>query len=81
MLNIRKITGYLNETQVNINVDETVPKVVWFTSAPTHDHILLCKLELSPHFIYIFHKGYNDYKTYNLFTEKQTGFVTHLSSV
>ena len=59
-----------------INVDETVPKVVWFTSAATHDHILLSKLELSPNIIYIFDKGYNDYKAYKLFTEKQTGFVT-----
>jgi hypothetical protein len=32
----------------DINVDETVPKLVWFTSAATNDHILLEKLELSP---------------------------------
>ena len=61
-----------------INVDETVPKIVWFTSAATHDHILLSKLELSPNIIYIFDKGYNDYKAYKLFTEKQTGFVTRI---
>ncbi len=61
-----------------INVDETVPKIVWFTSAATHDHILLSKLELSPNIIYIFDKGYNDYKAYKLFSEKQTGFVTRI---
>ena len=27
-----------------INVDEPVPKMVWFSSAATHDHLLLSKL-------------------------------------
>jgi len=61
-----------------INVDETVPKVVWFTGAATNDHILLSKLELSPNIIYVFDKGYNDYKAYKLFTDNQTGFVTRI---
>ncbi|MDD2385254.1 MAG: hypothetical protein PHP52_00540 [Bacteroidales bacterium] len=29
-----------------INVDETVPKMVWFTYAATSDHVLLKKLKL-----------------------------------
>src|SRR5690554_4969632 len=41
-----------------INVDETVPKMVWFTSAATHDHILLDKLEMNRDIIYVFDKGY-----------------------
>ena len=61
-----------------INVDETVPNVVWFTSAATNDHILLSKLELSPNIIYVFDKGYNDYKAYKLFCDNKTGFVTRL---
>jgi predicted RNA-binding protein with RPS1 domain len=61
-----------------INVDETVPKVVWFTSAATHDHILLNKLELSSDKIYVFDKGYNDYQAFNRFTDHQTGFVTRI---
>jgi hypothetical protein len=61
-----------------INVDETVPKVVWFTSAATHDHILLSKLELSPEKIYVFDKGYNDYQAFKKFTDHQTGFVTRI---
>jgi hypothetical protein len=61
-----------------INVDETVPKVVWFTSAATNDHILLSKLNLSSNTIYIFDKGYNDYKAYKLFCDNHTGFVTRL---
>jgi hypothetical protein len=63
-----------------INVDETVPKVVWFTSAATNDHILLDKLELSPDKIYVFDKGYNDYHAFNKFTEGRTGFVTRIKN-
>jgi IS4 transposase len=61
-----------------INVDETVPKVVWFTSAATSDHILLDKLKLSPDKLYVFDKGYNDYQAFNKFTESGTGFVTRI---
>jgi hypothetical protein len=61
-----------------INVDEIVPKMVWFTSAATNDHILLSKLELSQNIIYIFDKGYNDYKAFKLFSDNETGFVTRI---
>jgi hypothetical protein len=61
-----------------INVDEAVPKVVWFTSAATNDHILLDKLELSSDKIYVFDKGYNDYHAFKKFTEHETGFVTRI---
>jgi len=61
-----------------INVDETVPKIVWFTDAKTHDHILLEKLKMDSNTIYVFDKGYNDYKAFKRFTETQTGFVTRI---
>jgi IS4 transposase len=61
-----------------INVDETVPKLVWFTSASANDHVLLDKLELSSDKIYVFDKGYNDYKAFMKFTEHETGFVTRI---
>jgi hypothetical protein len=61
-----------------INVDETVPKVVWFTGAATHDHIFLEKLELSPDKIYVFDKGYNDYHAFKKFTDHKVGFVTRI---
>jgi IS4 transposase len=61
-----------------INVDEMVPKLVWFTSAATHDHVLLSKLELSPDKIYVFDKGYNDYQAFDRFCESGTGFVTRI---
>jgi hypothetical protein len=61
-----------------INVDETVPKMVWFSSAATHDHILLDKLKLDSNTIYVFDKGYNDYKAFEKFSLSQTGFVTRI---
>jgi hypothetical protein len=61
-----------------INVDEPVPKMVWFTSAATNDHLLLRKLEPDDNTIYVFDKGYNDYKAFKLFCEKGAGFVTRI---
>jgi hypothetical protein len=61
-----------------INVDEAVPKITWFSSAATHDHCFLSKLKPDDNTIYVFDKGYNDYKAFNLFSEKGTGFVTRL---
>jgi len=61
-----------------INVDETVPKLLWFTEAATHDHILLDKLKMDSNTIYVFDKGYNDYKAFKRFSENKTGFVTRI---
>jgi len=61
-----------------INVDETVPKMVWFTEAAKNDHILLEKLKLDANTIYVFDKGYNDYKAFKLFCDNHTGFVTRI---
>jgi len=61
-----------------INVDETVPKMVWFSSAATHDHLLLDKLKLDSNTIYAFDKVYNDYKAFSRFTDVGTGFVTRI---
>jgi hypothetical protein len=61
-----------------INVDETVPKMIWFTEAKTHDHILLEKLKMDSNTIYVFDKGYNDHKAFKRFSESQTGFVTRI---
>jgi len=59
-----------------INADETVPNIVWFSSATTHDHQYLKKLSCDDNSIYVFDKGYNDYKAFKHFSEHQTGFVT-----
>lgn len=61
-----------------MNVDEKVPKMVWFTEASTHDHALLDKLQPKSDTIYVFDKGYNDYKVFEKFTLHQTGFVTRI---
>jgi hypothetical protein len=61
-----------------INADEKAPNLIWYTSAATHDHVLLSKLRLDPNIIYVFDKGYNDYQAYYRFTEGETGFVTRL---
>ena len=51
-----------------INVDESVPKLVWFTDAAKHDHILLEKLKMDSNTIYVFDKGYNDYRAFKKFS-------------
>jgi hypothetical protein len=61
-----------------INVDQTVPKLLWFTEAAIHDHILLEKLKMDSNTIYVFDKGYNDYKAFKKFCDNQTGFVTRI---
>ncbi len=61
-----------------INVDETIPKMIWFSDAATHDHILLKKLKLNSNSIYVFDKGYNDYSAFKTFSENNTGFVTRI---
>ena len=61
-----------------INVDEQVPKMVWFTEAKKHDHMLLEKLKMDSNTIYVFDKGYNDYKAFEKFSVNNTGFVTRI---
>jgi len=61
-----------------INADEIVPKLVWFSPATTHDHNFLEKLKCDDNTIYVFDKGYNDYKAFEHFTVEKTGFVTRL---
>jgi len=61
-----------------MNVDETVPKMIWITSSATNDHVLLSKLKMDPDTIYVFDKGYNDYKAFKKFCDNETGFVTRI---
>jgi hypothetical protein len=61
-----------------INVDEMVPKLIWFSSAATNDHVLLDKLTYNSNTIYVFDKGYNDYKAFEKFCKHDTGFVTRI---
>ena len=61
-----------------INADETVPNLVWFSSARVHDHNFLSRLKCDDNTIYVFDKGYNDYKAFRYFGENKTGFVTRI---
>jgi hypothetical protein len=61
-----------------VNADETVPSLVWFSEAKTHDHKFLEKLECDQNTIYVFDKAYNDYKAFEHFTAHKTGFVTRI---
>ncbi len=61
-----------------VNADEIVPSLVWFSEAKTHDHNFLEKLECDENTIYVFDKGYNDYKAFEHFTIQKTGFVTRI---
>jgi hypothetical protein len=53
-----------------INVDETVPKLVWFTHSATIDHVLLSKLKMDSNTIFVFDNGYNDYKAFQRFLQQ-----------
>jgi len=61
-----------------VNADEIVPELVWFSEATTHDHNFLEKLKCHENTIYVFDKGYNDYKAFEHFTSQNTGFVTRI---
>ena len=61
-----------------VNADEIVPSLVWFSEAKTHDHNFLEKLKCDENTIYVFDKGYNDYRAFEHFTTQKTGFVTRI---
>ena len=61
-----------------INADEIVPNLVWFSPATTHDRNFLKKLKCDDNTVYVFDKGYNNYKAFSHFTENKTGFVTRI---
>lgn len=61
-----------------VNADEIVPSLVWFSEAKAHDHNFLEKLKCDENIIYVFDKGYNDYKAFEHFTIHKTGFVTRI---
>jgi hypothetical protein len=63
-----------------IHDDEKVPHLVWFTPDTTHDRQFLTKLKYDENTVYIFDKGYNDYKTFEHFTAQSTSFVTRIKS-
>jgi len=59
-----------------INAEEDVPCLINFTSAATHDHEFLKKLDLKKGSFVVFDKGYNDYKQYGQWSLEGVYFVT-----
>lgn len=68
------------KVHTQINLQEQVPKLIWFSSATTNDKKFLKKLRLEKGKIAVFDKGYNDYKTFDEFTQNNIYFVTRLKS-
>ncbi len=67
------------KVHTSINVDEAVPRLVWFTDARTHDQHFLKKLDYSDNKIYVFDKGYIYYQAFDNMCETGTGFVTRMN--
>ena len=61
-----------------LNAYEEVPQLIHFTDAATHDHTFLSKVNLQPHQIALFDRGYVDYKQYAKWTKQNIFFVTRL---
>lgn len=68
------------KVHTQINLQEQVPKLIWFSAATTHDKQFLKHIQLEKGKIAVFDKGYNDYKTFDEFTQKGIFFVTRLKS-
>ena len=56
------------KVHTQINLQEKVPRLIWFSPATTHDKQFLKHLQLEIGKIAVFDKGYNDYKTFDEFT-------------
>ncbi|OYQ48229.1 IS4 family transposase [Flavobacterium aurantiibacter] len=76
--NGKKKGGIKIHTQINLQ--ENVPKLIWFSAATTHDKQFLKHIQIKKGKIAVFDKGYNDYKTFDEFTENGIHFVTRLKS-
>jgi hypothetical protein len=68
------------KVHTQINLQEKVPKLIWFSSARVHDKQFLKHIQLEKGKIAVFDKGYNDYKTFDEFTQNGVFFVTRLKS-
>ena len=68
------------KVHTQINLQDRVPKLIWFSAATTHDKQFLKHVELEKGRIAVFDKGYNDYKTFDEFNEGGIFFVTRLKS-
>jgi hypothetical protein len=77
-LNSKMKGGIKVHTQINLQ--EKVPKLIWFSAATTHDKQFLKHVKLEKGKIAVFDKGYNDYKTFDEFNQQGIYFETQLKS-
>lgn len=68
------------KVHTQINLQENVPKLVWFSAATTHDRQFLKRVHLEKGKIAVFDKGYNDYSVFDSFNRDGIFFVTRLKS-
>ncbi|MFN5182557.1 MAG: IS4 family transposase [Bacteroidota bacterium] len=68
------------KVHTQMNLQERVPKLVWYSSAATHDKNFLNHINLEKGQIAVFDKGYNDYKTFETFTKNEVFFVTRMKT-
>ena len=68
--------GIKVHTQINAN--EAVPHIIHFTDASHHDQQFYNHIAFKPGHIYVFDKGYNNYIAFEMFNDKNIGFVTRL---
>lgn len=61
-----------------IKSDQDVPCMVCFSASATADSSFLKKVDLAKGSVVVFDKGYNDYSTFNSFTEREITWVTRL---
>ncbi len=63
------------KVHIQIRLQYKVPKLIWFSDETTHDKQFLKHLQLEKGKIALFDKGYNDYKTFDEFS--QNGWNIH----
>lgn len=61
-----------------LNADEQVPQLLWFSSAATNDISFWNKIDFKENAIYVFDRGYIDYKRYDQLSKNNVSFVTRL---
>jgi IS4 transposase len=68
------------KVHTQISLQDSVPKLVWFSAATTNDRQFLKHFKLEKGRIAVFDKGYNDYKVFDEFSQNERFFVTRLKS-
>src|SRR5208282_2105378 len=61
-----------------MNMQQEVPRLVWFSPATTNDHEFLKHVHLQKNHIAVFDKGYNDYSLFAKLCKDEVFFVTRL---